>query len=279
MADRTLKHVCIPGHRHGGMKHCEACAKGKSKKNSFPRSDSESEDILELLHVDLAGPFSNSIKGGKYFMVIVDDRSRYYEVYILKNKSEALGFMKRFTQLHETHTGKKVKCIRSDNGGEFLNAEWDQWLGTKGIRRQLTSPYSAAQNGRAERAVGVLKTGATTLLQQARLPRKFWSAVDLVPTRTRRERRPPSHLQNYRVYAVDGGHQESLEEVMDRVSAMAFHTRRDGDYQEAEAKEIQSMHDHNVWDLVPNEGQRLSVDDSSTPKGSMPTVTSCRKLG
>lgn len=133
MADRTLKQVCIPGHTHGSVKHCEACAKGKSKKNSFPRSDSESENILELLHVDLAGPFTNNIQGGKYFMVIVDDRSRYYEVYILKHRSEALGFIKRFTQLDETRTGKKVKRIRSDNGGEFLNDEWDQGINTKRI--------------------------------------------------------------------------------------------------------------------------------------------------
>ncbi|KAI5454317.1 hypothetical protein NCC49_004374 [Naganishia albida] len=373
MADRTLKHACIPGHQHGSVNHCEACARGKSKKSSFPRSESESADILELLHVDLAGSFTNSIKGGKYFMVIVYDRSRYYEVYILKHKSEALGFMERFSQLHETRTGKRVNCIRSDNGGEFLKDEWDQWLSSKGIRRELTSPYSAAQNGRAERAIGVLKTGATTLLQQARLPRKFWSSavrtfayvrnkvplsskpehipeaifyhrqieyenlrvfgcvawhhipkerrkamdakaekcifigplrprghdagtkggesrrakdvvefatdedvsgernqdepeieqaseeprVEVIPAHVPRERRPPRHLQEYQVYAVNGEHQESLEEIMDRGSAMAFHTRRDEDYKEAEAKEIQSIHDHNVWDLVPNEGQRL----------------------
>jgi hypothetical protein len=156
VSDRTRKCIAHQKHVNGDVGRCEACELGKSRKNHFSRSTSWSEEILALLHVDLAGPFDESIKDGRYFMVIVDDHSRYYEIYILKHKSEALAYMKRFTQLHKTRTGKKVKCIRSDNGGEFLNSKWDEWLEEKGIRRELTSPYSAQQNGRAERAVGVV---------------------------------------------------------------------------------------------------------------------------
>jgi transposase InsO family protein len=176
-SNRSLKSLsehtgCVPG-----VDRCEPCAEGMSQMNHFPRSQSQTHDILDTLQTDLSGPFCKSLNNGRYFMVIVDDFSRYYEVYILKHKSEALKFMQRFVQLHETRTGKKVKCIRSDNGGEFLNKNWTEWLREKGIKRELTSPYSPPQNGRAERAVGVLKTGATKLLRQAKLPQRFWSSA------------------------------------------------------------------------------------------------------
>jgi hypothetical protein len=402
----------------------------------FPRSDSESEDILDRLHTDLSGPFKRSLNGGRYFMVIVDDHSRYYEVFILKKKSESLKYMQRFVQLHETRTGKKTKCIRSDNGGEFVNSAWTEWMREKGIKRELTSPYTAAQNGRAERAVGVIKTGATTLMRQAKLPREYWSsavrtfayirnkvplsankehipeaiffktAIDYahlrvfgcvawahVPKERRRameakaikcimigygqqdekgvkgyvlwnpttreriitanvkfwedktyhevaaeqiddpfdaeedaleagevseapaiaefpadepeaenevpiqadpapgnlpiqpppnqdnqppiapvvppaapppvrqvaprNRQPPRHLEEYDVYLAGSDHQMSLEDIFDRISSACFYAKRYEDYGDARKAEIQSMIDHDVWDLVPYTGQKL----------------------
>ena len=48
-------------------------------------------------------------------------------------------------------TGKKVKILRSDNGGEYLSEEFTEYLKEQGISHQLTVPYNPAQNGVAER--------------------------------------------------------------------------------------------------------------------------------
>ncbi|GJP42561.1 hypothetical protein CLOM_g2114 [Closterium sp. NIES-68] len=51
----------------------------------------------------------------------------------------------------ERECGHKVKVIRSDNGGEFIGADFEGELKRKGIQHQLTVPYNPQQNGVAER--------------------------------------------------------------------------------------------------------------------------------
>ncbi|GJP43914.1 hypothetical protein CLOM_g3316 [Closterium sp. NIES-68] len=56
----------------------------------------------------------------------------------------------------ERECGHKVKVIRSDNGGEFIGADFEGELKRKGIQHQLTVPYNPQQNGVAERAFGCM---------------------------------------------------------------------------------------------------------------------------
>ncbi|GJP56853.1 hypothetical protein CLOM_g15901 [Closterium sp. NIES-68] len=55
------------------------------------------------------------------------------------------------TPLALRECGHKVKVIRSDNGGEFIGADFEGELKRKGIQHQLTVPYNPQQNGVAER--------------------------------------------------------------------------------------------------------------------------------
>ncbi|GJP42754.1 hypothetical protein CLOM_g2289 [Closterium sp. NIES-68] len=70
--------------------------------------------------------------------------------------------------------GHNVKVIRSDNGGEFIGADFEGELKRKGIQHQLTVPYNPQQNGVAERFNRTLQEGARTLLGRAGLPDPFW---------------------------------------------------------------------------------------------------------
>ncbi|GJP50115.1 hypothetical protein CLOM_g9255 [Closterium sp. NIES-68] len=70
--------------------------------------------------------------------------------------------------------GHKVKVIRSDNGGEFIGADFEGELKRKGIQHQLTVPYNPQQNGVAERFNRTVQEGARTLLGRAGLPDPFW---------------------------------------------------------------------------------------------------------
>ena len=51
----------------------------------------------------------------------------------------------------ENQTGRKLKCLRTDNGGELKSEEFVKFCRERGIRREYTAPYSPKQNGIAKR--------------------------------------------------------------------------------------------------------------------------------
>ena len=102
--------------------------------------------------MDICGPISPQIVGGKrYFFLIVDDYLRCMWVALLKEKSEALEQFKRFKSMAEAEKEVKIKCIRSDRGGEFTSDEFKNLCDKSGIKKQLTAPYTPQQNGVIER--------------------------------------------------------------------------------------------------------------------------------
>jgi len=51
------------------------------------KSESKTNEILHLIHTDVCGPMQTSTSEGKmYFMTMIDDYSRYTEVYLLGQK-------------------------------------------------------------------------------------------------------------------------------------------------------------------------------------------------
>jgi hypothetical protein len=99
---------------------CNGCAQGKNIKNPFPKSDSK-EGVLELIHSDVCGPIpSTSISGYVYHVSFIDGYSRKTSVYFLKSKDEVFGKFKEFKALIENLSKRKIKTLRSDNGGENI---------------------------------------------------------------------------------------------------------------------------------------------------------------
>ena len=47
-------------------------------------------------------------------------------------------------------SGRKLKAIHSDRGGEFLSLEFDAFLREKGIEHQLSVAHTPQQNDRVE---------------------------------------------------------------------------------------------------------------------------------
>ncbi|CAI7825837.1 unnamed protein product [Closterium sp. NIES-54] len=74
----------------------------------------------------------------------------------------------------EQESGKRVKAIRSDRGGEFLGAEFRSWLKRHGIKQQLTTAYTPQSNSVAERANRTIIEGGRTILVDSGLPLRFW---------------------------------------------------------------------------------------------------------
>ena len=68
----------------------------------------------------------------------------------MQKKSDTFAKFCEFKALVEKESGKKVKALRSDNGGEFISAEFKDFCSAEGIRRELIAPHNPQQNGVAE---------------------------------------------------------------------------------------------------------------------------------
>jgi hypothetical protein len=133
------------------------------------------DEPLELLHIDLCGPITPETAGGsKYFMLIVDDCTRWMTVSVLKSKDQASDAFAKFKAEAENSLGYKIKCVRSDRGGEFLAAAFREIYEKAGIRRQLTAPYSPQQNGIVERRNRTVMEMARSVMKSMKIPGIFW---------------------------------------------------------------------------------------------------------
>ena len=103
---------------HGGT--CKGCASGKNIKNPFPKNEIKTKGTLELIHSDVCGPIpSISLSGYEYYVTFIDDYSRKTWIHFLKNKSKVFGKFKEFEALIENQSKKRIKTLRSNNGGEY----------------------------------------------------------------------------------------------------------------------------------------------------------------
>jgi Reverse transcriptase (RNA-dependent DNA polymerase)/gag-polypeptide of LTR copia-type/Integrase core domain len=159
------------------VSECEACIMGKSRRTAMPKkATTRSTKPLELIHSDLCGPMSTpSIGGFRYFIIFVDDYSRYTVIAFLRNKSEALEEFKKFSHRAERLTGEKIKEFRTDRGMEFLSNEFSTYLAQNGIKRQLTPSYTPEHNGVSERMNQTIVGLARSMLVGAGLSHNFWA--------------------------------------------------------------------------------------------------------
>ncbi|CAI7934713.1 unnamed protein product [Closterium sp. NIES-54] len=155
---------------------CPTCLETKFTKFPFSSATGPAKAPLALVHLDVVGPTrAPSLSGSCYFLTIVDDHTRAMWVYPLKTKGEvAAAVLKEWMPGAQRESGHKVKVIRTDNGGEFIGADFEAVLKKKGIQHQLMVPYNPQQNGVAERFNRTLQKGARTLLGCAGLPDPFW---------------------------------------------------------------------------------------------------------
>ncbi|KAJ4702077.1 Retrovirus-related Pol polyprotein from transposon TNT 1-94 [Melia azedarach] len=156
---------------------CEGCLHGKQFRKSFPKESTfRAKKPLELIHADVCGPFKpRSLGNNNYFLLFIDDFSRKTWIYLLKQKSEVFGAFKKFKAAVEKESGRQIKAMRTDRGGEFTSKEFQEFCEANGIRRFLTVPRSPQQNGVAERKNRTILNIARSMLKSKRLPKEFWA--------------------------------------------------------------------------------------------------------
>jgi transposase InsO family protein len=121
------------------------------------------------------------LRGARYFVSFIDDFSRRCWVYPIRRKADVLAASKTFKARVELEYEKKIKCLRTDNGGEYTSDEFDNFCQYKGIERQHTTAYTPHQNGVAERMNRTLLERTRAMLKAAGLGKSFWAEQSIQP--------------------------------------------------------------------------------------------------
>ncbi|RWR74934.1 Integrase, catalytic core [Cinnamomum micranthum f. kanehirae] len=157
---------------------CPGCQYRKSHRLPFPTSKNRASTVLQLVHSDLMGPTKTlSYSSFRYVMILVDDFSRFTWVYFLENKSEAFSKFVQFKEQVEKEFELQIKCLRTDNGGEYMSDQFLNYCKEHGIQHQMTCPETPQQNGVAERKLAHLTSMCLSWLHTKNLPRELWAAA------------------------------------------------------------------------------------------------------
>lgn len=167
----SLKRLDVKGKN---LDFCNDCLYGKQKKSSYYSGVSRKANPLDLVHSDVCTMPVKSFGGALYFVTFIDDCTRKGWVYLLKSKSETFNAFKKFHAFVTTQKSTKLKCLRSDNGGEYVSAEFQRFCDENGIKRELTAPYNPSSNGVAERYNRTLCERVRCMLSTANLSQEFW---------------------------------------------------------------------------------------------------------
>ena len=155
--------------------NCDICARAKATKTPFPPSKSLASKIGELTHADVCHVGLPTILGRfTMFLILIDDSTRLMTIKLLTQKSECIKHIIAYDRKVFNLTGSHLTTFRSDNGGEFINADLLDYFKEFGIHAQTSTPYTPEQNGRAERANRSVLEGTSALLLDCQLPLNFW---------------------------------------------------------------------------------------------------------
>ena len=170
------------GHKHSKYHDphtCPACLEGALRKKAFAKRRSQVFTYFgERISSDLCGPFPKSVDGFTYALCFVDGATKYAALYLLKSKSslDVTAAFESFLNDHKDHLahGKRITW-HTDNGGEFMSHDLDEFCREFAVARSFSVPYAPPQNAQAERMWGMLLRPVRTMLAGARIDDVFWS--------------------------------------------------------------------------------------------------------
>nr|GEX31046.1 integrase, catalytic region, zinc finger, CCHC-type, peptidase aspartic, catalytic [Tanacetum cinerariifolium] len=194
---------------------CSSCELGKAKRKYFQsKTTPSSKRRLQLIHMDLCSPMRvASINGKKYFLVIVDDYSRYTWTHFLKSKDETPEVLIDFLRFVQRGLHAQVRIVRTDKDMEFLNQTLHAYFASEGILHQTSVARTPEQNG--------AEAIATTCLTQNRslvIPRHEKTPYHII-----NDRKPSVkffHIFGSLCYIIKDG--ENLDKMKEKGDACIF---------------------------------------------------------
>jgi hypothetical protein len=113
-------------------------------------------------------------KKQKYYVIFVDEFSHKCWILFMQKNDQTFSKFYEFKSFVEKELGKKVKALRSDNGGEYISNEFKDFCSKEGIRRELIAPHNPQQNGVVERKNRTIMGETQAMLHDQGLPMHLW---------------------------------------------------------------------------------------------------------
>ncbi|CAI7847223.1 unnamed protein product [Closterium sp. NIES-54] len=184
MASRTLVSglpQSLPPFPPGPAPTCVPCVEGWQRAAPHSPEFPLTEAPLQTLHMDVWGPAHVHGQGHeRYFLLVVDDYSRYTTVFPLRSKGDVTEVLIDWIrsarrQLSESF-GSDLPVLRlhSDRGGEFSSDLLRAFCRAEGIRQTFTLPASPQQNGIAECRIGMVMDVSRMSMIHAAAPHFLW---------------------------------------------------------------------------------------------------------
>ena len=139
------KKSLIPFVKGTTLNPCDFCLFGKQYRVSFNIPSTRKLNVLDLVYFNVCGPTDvETLGGNKYFVTFIDDASRMVWVYVLKTKDQVFEHFKKFHAMVEREKGKPLKCLRTDNGGEYksMNSRATTLRNVLDMKRQFLVPHN-----------------------------------------------------------------------------------------------------------------------------------------
>ncbi|CAI7898418.1 unnamed protein product [Closterium sp. NIES-54] len=160
---------------------CVPCVEGRHHAAPHSSEFPPTEAPLQTLHMDVWGPARVRGQGHeRYFLLVVDDYSRYTTVFPLRRKGEVTEVLIDWIRASRLQLRERfgsdfpVLRLHSDRGGEFSSDLLRAFCRAEGIRQTFTLPASPQQNGIAERRIGMVMDVARTCMIHAAAPHFLW---------------------------------------------------------------------------------------------------------
>eukprot|EP00253_Pinus_taeda_P008095 PITA_08095 len=164
---------------------------------------------------------TKSLRGHLFYVTFIDDHSRKTRVYLLKSKDEVFSKFQEFKAEVLNFTERKIKTLRSDNGGEYTSKEVVAFCKEAGIKRELIVPYNPKQNGLVERKDKSIEESVKAILHDQDLPKFLWGEA----TKDKRKKLDPTSKKGifvgysysskaYRIYIKEGHQIEVSRDVI-----------------------------------------------------------------
>lgn len=257
----------IPANASDPGSFCVTCVRAKHQRKIIRQPVLRTTQPFQLVHSDLGGPITPvSYANSRYFILYIDDYSRYTWVFFLKTKgaTEITGRFQEFkARMELLFPDTRIGRFRCDNGkGEYNNNLFRGILRTSGVSYEPAPPYTQHKNGVAERMIRTLCTKARAMLIDSRMDDEFW--VEAVNTATYLHARSPSHaIENKTPYELLNGYKPELSHLR-RFGCAAYKlipdAQRSGKFSSRASDCVMIGYIHNttkIWRLWHLEGKRM----------------------
>ena len=111
----------------------------------------------------------------RYFCTLTDDKTGYMWYQPCALKSDFVPWFIKMDSLFANHYQTHTKILRSDRGGEYVNATLEEYCAAHGIIMESTVPHTPEQNGVAERANRKILDKGRTIMRDVSAPDFLWA--------------------------------------------------------------------------------------------------------